>query len=67
MRAVILSKRELTEAVDRFAATHSRADEPKAFAIGQTFQNMFKPSENLTISPKQSQLRYTGNQRRIMA
>jgi len=56
-----LSKRDLTEAVDRFAATHSRADKPKAFAIGQPFQNMFKPSENLTISPKQSQSKDTGN------
>jgi len=37
-----LRKKDLTDAIDRYMASHPRNDRPKAFAVGQTPQAMSK-------------------------
>jgi len=38
----VVQKKRLTDAIDRYMASHPRNDRPKAFAVGQTPQAMCK-------------------------
>jgi len=48
-----LKKRELTEAIDRYYASHNRQEKPRAFALGQT-----TPAANIPIQSNAGQNKF---------
>ena len=61
-----LRKKDLTDAVDRYMASHPRNDRPKAFAVGQTPQAMSKQNYGVfgqakAASPNAMPPKFNGN------
>lgn len=56
-----LAKSELVDAIDRFAATHTRAEKPRAFAIGQTPQTVYKNEGHFTQAAKPFPPKFNNN------
>jgi len=63
---VAQKKKDLTEAIDRYMASHPHSDRPKAFAVGQTPQAMSKQNsggfdQTKAVSPKAMPQKFNGN------
>ena len=61
-----LRKKDLTDAIDRYMASHPRNDRPRAFAVGQTPQAMSKQNSGgfdqaKAASPKAMPPKFNGN------
>ena len=62
----MVQKKRLTDAIDRYMASHPRNDRPKAFAVGQTPQAMCKQNSGgfdqaKAVSPKAIPSKFNGN------